>query len=224
MNEEYAIERKKIIKKFLIMLIVLAVFFCGISALCIRNIKKYADGPKDLPTIDISKSKGDLVKLSFDKIGVPFAQYVTKYKDKDMEFPESRFYFHIVNGKSLIVEVPGNKFFDFDQLMQSSRSGEITVDNPIECKGKLISIKSELKKFAKDFLAKKLNVETVNDEEFDQYVWPYAMTLAVPKESAKDSSIGFIKSSAYFVLFIALINILTTFFSLSKLKRKYMRN
>lgn len=219
MNEQYLKERKGTIKRIVIMVIVMTVFVGGILFISLKNTAKYAKGPKDLSTMDISNASGEFVKASFDKMGEPIAEYVYENKDKKVEATTARAYCTEINGKLLIIEVPSANFREFDKVVKESGK------NVVECKGMVVPIKLQVKKIAKELLAEELKIKNISEEEFDKYFWPYMMNTDIPKEIGEK---GLEKTAIMFCLgiyfFVVIILVAAGCTNIKKLKKKYENN
>jgi hypothetical protein len=221
MNEQYEIQKRKIIKRFIIMFIVSTIVIGGAAYYAWGNCKKAAEGAKDLKTMDISESKGEFVKASFDKINHHFAEYVTERKNGNAKYTNSRLYFYAINDKMLVVQVPGDKFLEFDKLANFTNAGSASSVKPIECNGKMISMKSEIKDLVKDILEEELGSDNMSEEEINEFVWPYVMDTDIAVQLGVDNSSKVIKYLGGIYGFIILMFIVSTFSNLSKLKRYY---
>ncbi|MBU5439360.1 hypothetical protein KQI42_15150 [Tissierella sp. MSJ-40] len=224
MNNEYVIERKKVITRLLSMLLILTIVVGVILGIGVKRIKKDAEGPKDLLTLDFSKSKGEFVKASFDRMTPYFAEYVMENTEKDIEFSTKRLYFYLIDDKLMVVQIPHADFREFDKLVDSSNNGEIAVENPIERKGRIVPLNSQVKGIVKDILSSELNIENVTEEDFSTYIWSDMMDVDIPKEIGEDDTGQVIKSIGSMYLFLVLMVAVVAFSSLSKLKRKYKEN
>ena len=224
MNNEYIIERKKILTRLLSMLLILTISFGTLLGISIKRIKEDAKGPKDLLTLDISKSKGEFVKASFDRMSSHFAEYVMENTEKDIEFATKRLYFYLIDDKLMVVQIPYSDFREFDKLVDSSNNGKTTVHNPIERKGRIVPLNSQVKGIVKDILSSELSIENVTEEDFSTYIWPDMMDIDIPKEIGEDNTGQIIKSIGGTYLFFVLIIAVIIALNLSKLKRKYEEN
>lgn len=224
MNNEYVIERKKVITRLLSMLLILTIVVGVILGIGVKRIKKDAEGPKDLLTLNLSKSKGEFVKASFDRMTPYFAEYVMENTEKDIEFSTKRLYFYLIDDKLMVVQIPHADFREFDKLVDSSNNGEIAVENPIERKGRIVPLNSQVKGIVKDILSSELNIENVTEEDFSTYIWSDMMDVDIPKEIGEDDTGQVIKSIGSMYLFLVLMVAVVAFSSLSKLKRKYKEN
>lgn len=223
MDNQYIIERKEIKKRLLCFLVGLAIFIAVIGGIGVKNSKKDAEGPKDLLTLDIAKSRGEFVKLSFDKMGLHFAEYVSENTREKNKVETKRVYFYQIDDKLMAVQISNAIFHQFDELVILSDNGKVPVDNPIEKNGRMQPIDPQVKKIAKEELALELDVKKVSEEEFDMYIWPVMMDLAIPKEIGEDFTKITIILAIGAYLFFALIMILATSLKLSILKRKYVK-
>ncbi|CAH1219080.1 DUF6709 family protein [Paenibacillus sp. JJ-223] len=218
MQEQYALEKKKVIRGFLIAAVLATLVFGGFIVPGLINNAKYAEGPRDLNHLDPGTLKaGDYVEVQFEKMHQAFARYYMQREGNDLEVNHYLYYIYPYQEKGLIVQVLAQHSSRYDQLAYSSNNGELSVDTTIYNTGSMQKIDPEIKGHATEYMKELTGTEKPFEEEF----WPYMLNLDIPKEIGEDQSSFILQILGGIYLGIILLVGLIVLGRLSVLKHKY---
>lgn len=222
MNEAYVKERKAIVTRLIVLIVILTLALGGIFWAGMNNDKKLAEGPVDLAGLDIpSAGTGAFVKAEFDRMTPPFAEYVLVKKDEGEIGGLARLYVFPHEGKGLIVKALQRDFNRVEQIVASSEGGQKAAGTSIEMTARFDKIDPGVRDYAKQFLADGTNGSEISDEQFAEYFWPYVFNTDIPKEIGQDNSPQLLSMGWKIYVLLILVVLLSSLFNMKRLKRKY---